>query len=69
MKSRKRQNVSLAVDHLEGRRVPSGFSALRLEAAPQLAESSPASWVELNPQPLPPASGGLDEVAIIIVGG
>ena len=69
MKSRKRQNVSLAVDHLEGRRVPSGFSALRLEAAPQLADSSPAAWVELNPQPLPPRADGFDEYAIIIVGG
>ena len=42
---------------------------MRLEAAPQLAESSPAAWVELNPQPLPPGGGGFDEVAIILVGG
>ena len=69
MNTRKRQNVPLAVDHLEGRRVPSGFSALSLGSAPELVDSAPTAWVELNPQPLPPRADGFDEFAIIIVGG
>ena len=64
MKTRKRSQVSLAVNPLEERNAPSGFAAPMLE----LSSYSSATMVELNPQPLPPGEAR-GEDAIIIIGG